>query len=101
MQAREGSAVAWLLSGVGSPLAGALAVDALRRDRRRRARLDLSAFPRELLLEDAGKLPIAPRPEQPRGGSHRLGAKDTTLSRWRHGFESRWDHQHKRPEKGI
>ena len=23
-------------------------------------------------------------------GPHRLVAKDTTLSRWRHGFESRW-----------
>jgi hypothetical protein len=28
-----------------------------------------------------------------RARSHRLVAKDTTLSRWRHGFESRWDCQ--------
>ncbi len=28
-----------------------------------------------------------------RSRSHRLVAKDTTLSRWRHGFESRWDCQ--------
>jgi len=25
--------------------------------------------------------------------SHRLVAEDTTLSRWRHGFKSRWDYQ--------
>jgi hypothetical protein len=24
--------------------------------------------------------------------SHRLVAEDTTLSRWRHGFKSRWDY---------
>src|SRR5207249_8187142 len=24
--------------------------------------------------------------------SHRLEAEDTTLSRWRHGFKSRWDY---------
>src|SRR6266508_3346887 len=28
--------------------------------------------------------------------SHRLVAEDTTLSRWRHGFKSRWDYQRKR-----
>lgn len=31
----------------------------------------------------AAKLPLRARP-------HRLAAKDTTLSRWRHGFEPRW-----------
>src|SRR5438093_10954421 len=28
--------------------------------------------------------------------SHRLVAEDTTLSRWRHGFKSRWDYQETR-----
>ena len=39
----------------------------------------------------------ADRPQERRGRRlgrpprpHRLEAKDTTLSRWRHGFESRW-----------
>src|SRR5919198_4519303 len=33
--------------------------------------------------------------------SHRLVAQDTTLSRWRHGFKSRWDYAGQRPSSVV
>ena len=41
-------------------------------------------------------LPSGPQRGHAAARPHRLEAKDTTLSRWRHGFESRWGCQVKR-----